>query len=91
MTRVMSNHVLVRLKIVLVSVQDRCTVWANIPWLRNCFGRTRWYSLVTRLKWKFVSVRLEIVLILTHDRCTVYAEHTIGAEIVLDAPDGTPR
>jgi hypothetical protein len=23
--------------------------------------------------------------------CTVYAEHTIGSEIVLDAPDGTPR
>ena len=25
------------------------------------------------------------------DRCTVCAEHTIGLEIVLDAPDGTPR
>ena len=25
------------------------------------------------------------------DRCTVCAEHTIGSEIVLDAPDGTPR
>ena len=32
-------------------------------------------------------VRLEIVLLLTHDMCTVYAEHTIGSEIVLDAPD----
>jgi hypothetical protein len=57
--------------------------------LRNCFGYTRWYSLVTRLKWKLVSVRLEIVLILT--RCTVCAERTIGPENVLDAPDGTPR
>jgi hypothetical protein len=27
------------------------------------FGRTRWYSEVTRLKWKLISVRLEIVLI----------------------------
>jgi hypothetical protein len=31
-----------------------------------------------------------IVLILTQDRCTIYAEHTIGLEIILDAPDGTP-
>ena len=29
MTRVMSNHVLVRLEMVLVSVQDRCLVWAK--------------------------------------------------------------
>ena len=36
-------------------------------------------------------VHLEIVLILTQDRCTVYAERTIGSEIILDAPDGTPR
>jgi hypothetical protein len=36
--------------------------------LRNRFGCTRWYSKVTRLKWKLVSVRLEIVLILTQDR-----------------------
>ena len=33
---------------------------------------------------------LEIVLILTQDPCTVCDEHTIGSEIVLDAPDGTP-
>ena len=44
-----------------------------------------------RLKRKLVSVRLEIVLILTQDRCTVCAEHAIGSEIILDAPDGTPR
>ena len=25
------------------------------------------------------------------DRCTVCAKHTIGSEIVFDAPDGTPR
>ena len=37
-----------------------------------------------------VSVNLEIVQILMQDRCTVCAEHTIGSEIVLDAPDGTP-
>jgi hypothetical protein len=35
-------------------------------------------------------VYLEIVLILTQDRCTVSVEHTIGSEIILDAPDGNP-
>jgi hypothetical protein len=44
-----------------------------------------------RLKWKLDSVHLEIVVILTQDRCTVCAKHTIGSEIVLDAPGGTPR
>ena len=33
----------------------------------------------------------DIVLILTQDRCMVCVEHTIGSEIVLDTPDGTPR
>ena len=27
---------------------------------------------------------------LMKDGCTVYAEHTIGLETILDAPDGTP-
>jgi hypothetical protein len=44
-----------------------------------------------RLKWKLVLIRLEIVLILTQDRYTVCAKRTIGLEIVLEAPDGTPR
>jgi hypothetical protein len=38
-----------------------------------------------------VSFCLEIVIILTQDSCTVCANRTIGSEIVLDAPDGTPR
>jgi hypothetical protein len=29
-------------------------------------------------------------LILTQDRCTIYAERTIGLEVVLETPDGTP-
>ena len=37
------------------------------------------------------SVRLEMVLELVQDRCTVCARRTIGLEILLDAPDGTPR
>ena len=37
------------------------------------------------------SVRLEMVLVLVQDRCMVCAKCTIGLEISLDAPDGTPR
>ena len=40
-----------------------------------------------RFKWKLVLVFLGIVKV----RCMVCAEHTIGSEIVLDAPDGAPR
>jgi hypothetical protein len=46
---------------------------------------------VTRINWKLVLVHLEIVLILTQDMCTVCDERTMGSEIVLDTPDGTPR
>jgi hypothetical protein len=59
--------------------------------LRNYFGCTGWYSWVTRLKWKLVLIRLESVLVSVQDRCTVCAKYTIVPEIVLDAPDGTPR
>ena len=37
------------------------------------------------------SVRMEMVLVLMEDRCTVCAKRTIGSDIILDAPDGTPR
>ena len=33
----------------------------------------------------------DVVLIFMQDRCMVYVERTIGSEIVLDAPGGTPR
>jgi hypothetical protein len=36
------------------------------------------------------SVRSMTVLVSVQDRCTVCAKHTIGLEIILDAPDGTP-
>jgi hypothetical protein len=38
-----------------------------------------------------ILVCLEIVLTLTQDRCTVCVERSIGSEIILDTPDGTPR
>jgi hypothetical protein len=75
-----------------VLVQDRCTVCAQgTIGIENCFGRTRWYSEVRRLKCKLDLVHLEIVLILMQDRCMVCAEHTMGSEIILGSPDGTPR
>ena len=55
--------------------------------LRNHFRRTRWYSLVTRLKWKLVLVHLEVVRIWMQDRCMVCAKHTKGSENIFDAPD----
>jgi len=36
-------------------------------------------------------VRLEMEFVLVQDRCAVCAKRTIGSDIVLDAPDGTPR
>jgi hypothetical protein len=57
----------------------------------NRFGHTQWYSYVMYIKWKLVSVFLEIVLVSVQDSCTVCAKGTIGLEIILDAPDGTPR
>ena len=59
--------------------------------LKNHLGHTRWYSYVTGLKWKLDLVCLVIVLILTQDRGTVCIECTKGLQIVLDAPDGTPK
>jgi hypothetical protein len=34
------------------------------------------------------SVRLEIVLILTQNRCAVCTKHTVGSQILWDAPNG---
>jgi hypothetical protein len=36
--------------------------------------------------YNLISFHLEILTILMLDRCTVCAEHTIGLEIILDAP-----
>jgi hypothetical protein len=41
--------------------------------------------------WNLISIHLEIVLVLVQDWYMVCAKSTIGLEIILDAPDGTPR
>jgi hypothetical protein len=46
---------------------------------------------VTWAMWNLVYVNLQIVLVWTQDWCKVCAKRTIGSEIILHAPDGTPR
>jgi hypothetical protein len=68
-----------------VSVQDRCMVTADVPQAQKSF------SYVTWVMWNLISVHLEMMLVSVHDKCTVCAKHTIGSEIILDAPGSTPR
>jgi hypothetical protein len=46
---------------------------------------------VTWVMWNLISVRVQTVLVSVQDRCTVCAKCTIGLEIILDAPNDTPR
>jgi uncharacterized membrane protein len=88
----MWNLLPVHFEIVLVLVQDRCTVCAeHTTGFENHFGHTCWNSLVIWVMWNLVSVHLETVLGSVQDRCRVCTKRTIGSEIVLDAPNGTPR
>ena len=90
MTRVISNHVSVRLEMVLRSVQDRCMVCAK----RTIGSETVLDAPMVLLgdephvEARFGpfgdSANLHV------DWCTVCTERTIGLEIVLDVPDGTP-
>ena len=41
--------------------------------------------------WNLISVLSKTVLVSVQDRCTIGARRTTGSEIILDAPDGTPR
>jgi hypothetical protein len=41
--------------------------------------------------WNHVLVHLETVLLSVEDSCTICAKHTIGLEIILDAPSDTSR
>jgi len=84
------NLVSVRLEIVLVSVQDRCTV---------CAKRTIGLDIVFTTSMVLLGEEAQVEAHfspcgdsgnLTQDRCLVCAEHTIGLEIVVDALDGTP-
>ena len=57
--------------------------------LRKSFWKHPMVLLGDGVMWNLVLVRLEMASV--QDRCTVSTKCTIGSEIVLDAPDGTPR
>jgi hypothetical protein len=77
----------VHLEIVLILVQDKCTVCVDHTIrLKIVIGCTRWISKVTLVMWNLVCVHLEIVLVLIQDRCMVCSKHSIGLEIILDTP-----
>ena len=46
---------------------------------------------MTWVMWNLTSFCLETVLVSVRDRCKVCARHTVGSEIILDAPDGNTR
>jgi hypothetical protein len=86
---VMWNLVSICFKIVLASVQDRCSV---------CVKRTIGSLIVLDAPMvllgheglvEIYSVCLKVVLLMTQDRCTFCTKRTIGSKIVLDAPSGT--
>ena len=79
-----------RLEIVLVSVQDRCTVCTKRTICLDIVFSTSMVLLGDEAQVEALLVRVDTVVILTQDRCLVCAEHTIGLEIIVDALDGTP-
>ena len=87
----MWNPVLDHLEIVLVLVQDRCTVCAKRTIGLDIIFNAPMLLLGDKAQVKLLLVHLEIVLILTQDRCAVCVKWTIGSEMILVAPDGTPR
>jgi hypothetical protein len=77
-------------EIVLVSVQDRCTVCAKYTIGSEIILDAPDGTLRCRGSSESL-VNFEIMPILSQERCTVCIERTVGSEIILDAPDGTPR
>ena len=67
----------IHVEIVLISVQDRCTVCTECNMgVEIALGTPGWYSRVMYVKMKLVFVRLGIVLVSARDRCMVCAERT---------------
>jgi hypothetical protein len=91
MTWVMWNLVSVRLEIVLVSVQDWCTVCAERTIGSKIILDAPIGTLgdVGHVKSHFDP--FEDVLVSVQVGCVVCAKGTTGSKIVLAAPDGTPR
>jgi hypothetical protein len=90
----------VRMDIVLILTQDSCTVCAerttgsaiilDAPKGDEDQVEARFRPECT-IASEVILVHLEIVLVSLQDRCSVCTKHTVGSEIILDAPDSTPR
>ena len=70
MTWVKWKLVLVRLEIVLISTQDRCTVYAECTTSMEIVLAIRDGTLGMWVKGRLAIVHLDIVLVSTQDRCT---------------------
>jgi hypothetical protein len=81
----------VRLEIVLLLMQDCCTICVECNVGSEIVLGHPTELLVMCVMWNLVSIYLEIVLASVQDRCSVFVKRTIGSLIVLGAPDGTPR
>ena len=86
---VLSNLVSVRLETALVSVQHRCMVCAKCIIGSEIFWTHPMVLLRDEAQVEACSGPLRDIA--DADWCTVCAKRTIGLEIVLDAPDATPR
>jgi hypothetical protein len=63
----------------------------NVPYARKSSWTHSMEVLGEWVMWNLVLVSLKIVLVSVQYMFMIWAKHTIGPEIVLDAPDGTLR
>ena len=79
----------VRLDVMLILMQDMCTVCAE----NTIYSEVIWTHPMEQLgdvhNVESFLVHLETVLVLVQDRCKVCAKRTISSEIISDAP-GNP-
>ena len=87
----MLNLVSIHLEMVLVSVQDWCTVCGKHTMAQKSFWMLQMVLLGDAAQVEAHFSSLGDSANLDTESCTVCAKRTIGSEIVLDAPDGTPR
>ena len=88
---VMSTLVSIRLEMMLVLLQDRCTVCAKHTMAQKSFWTHQMVLLCNEGQVEARFGALGDSANLDIDRCTVCAKRTISSEIILDAPAGTPR
>jgi hypothetical protein len=90
-TRPKWKLILVLSDIVLILIQDRCTVCVELTKVQKWFCTHPMELLgdVGHVEPCFFPFGDSVTSM--QDRCTVCARHTNGSEIVLDAPDGTLR